>query len=73
MPVSVPCAHCGASCDRRPNQVTPGYKAFCNNKCKHAYRKTPEGKRWQKSWNKPCTILVPHYAKKEVLEHEQTH
>lgn len=73
MPVSVPCAYCGAPCDRRPGQVIPGYKAFCNDEHKHAFRKTPEGKAWQKTWNKPCDIIVPHYSKKEVDLTEQPH
>lgn len=68
MPIKVPCASCGALLDRRPSQITPTYKAFCNKAHESAYKNTPEGKAWMESWQKPCTQYLPHYRKKEVIE-----
>lgn len=62
-------------CKRRQAQITgPHYKPFCSPECRSAYISTPEGKAWQTSWQKPCNVIIPHYAKKkEEMEIEQAH
>lgn len=70
MPIEVLCAHCGAPCKRRPSQITPGYKAFCNKAHERAYKITPEGKAWMQTWCQKPNVRVKHYRVKVVIKVE---
>ena len=67
MPIEIPCAcGCGTILERRPSQISPGYKPFLNKAHEKLYKNTAEGKLWMQSWCKKPNSRIPHYRKKVI-------